>query len=215
MVPFAPAVLGTRAVFTASYRAVLPGGPSSAPPARRACQGPRVLRGSRPTPQRQPRPPLKAAGRPARARRCTSLSCRAPLPSTPSSSAFGRSPVPPSCPPRPPQPFQPPAPRSQTGGPPDRAAPRPGRLGATGRPSPADFPPVYGHKPTIGEPLNLLHPSPGRIPHRSGSILASRAGRPSQGPHCKTEVLFEGLPAIGNSNSKSALAVSCKLHRKS
>jgi hypothetical protein len=29
-VPFAPAVLGTRAVFTASYRAVLPGGPSSA-----------------------------------------------------------------------------------------------------------------------------------------------------------------------------------------
>jgi hypothetical protein len=30
VVPFAPAVLGTRAVFTASYRAVLPGGPSSA-----------------------------------------------------------------------------------------------------------------------------------------------------------------------------------------
>jgi hypothetical protein len=72
-------------------------------------------------------------------------------------------------------------------------------------------------RPQIGEcePLNLLHPSPGRIPHRSGSIPASCAGRPPQGPHCKTKVLFEGLPAIGNSNSKSAFAVSCKLHRKS
>jgi hypothetical protein len=37
----------------------------------------------------------------------------------------------------------------------------------------------------------------------------------AQGPHCESGNLFEGLAAIGNSNSKTALAASCKLRRKS
>jgi hypothetical protein len=71
------------------------------------------------------------------------------------------------------------------------------------------------HKSVAGEVLNLFPTSPHQPRPPPRRILALTAGRPSQGPHCKTKILFEGLPAIGNSNSKVHLAVSCKLRRKS
>jgi hypothetical protein len=81
---------------------------------------------------------------------------------------------------------------SQARAPPGRGAPRPARLGATGRPFPGAPHPILGLKSTVGEPLNLLQPFPSQGRHQSGSIPASRAGRPAQGPHCETVVLFEG-----------------------
>jgi hypothetical protein len=68
----------------------LPGDPSSAPPARRACQGPRApseaIGPHRRTPEALlplPRPPLKAAHRPPAHGHCTPASCRAPVPEHP------------------------------------------------------------------------------------------------------------------------------------
>jgi hypothetical protein len=102
MVPFAPTVLGTRAVFTAPYgelcivrRSVV-----RSPCQARLPRSVRALLGSRPTPQRsRSRAPAAApaykghaqTGR-ARPRHAGVL----PFPSTtPSSSAFGRGPAPP------------------------------------------------------------------------------------------------------------------------
>jgi hypothetical protein len=67
---------------------------------------------------------------------------------------------------------------------------------------------------TIVSPRPPPHPPPAELRRPRPEFHRSRAGRPSQGPHCKDKFLFEGLPAIGNSNSKSALDVSCKLRRK-
>jgi hypothetical protein len=82
------------------------------------------------------------------------------LPAHPFLWRFGRGPVPSTSPSRLPNLPSTTAPVSQDGASPDRAAPRPGRLGATGRPCTGNFPPICGHKPVVREPLNLLHPSP-------------------------------------------------------
>jgi hypothetical protein len=123
-----------------------------------------------------PRPPIKAAHRPARARPLhTGGSVRASAPEDPllwlsslqssTSSQFHtastisqRHPCP-----------------SQTGRPPEQGAPRPGSLGAVGRPATGASPPICGHKSMVGKPLVLPHPSPGQGRHRSGPIPASRA----------------------------------------
>jgi hypothetical protein len=92
------------------------------------------------------------------------------------------------------------------------------------RPTPpvTDARPAVGHlcsqiptKPVPSHPSTLPPPFPGQARRRLAGIWPPRAGRSAQGPHCESGVLFEGLPAIGNSNSKTVLAASCKLHRKS
>jgi hypothetical protein len=85
-----------------------------------------------------------------------------------------------------------------------------------------DARPAAGHlcsqiptKPVPSHPSTLPPPFPGQARQRLAGIWPPRAGRSAQGPHCESGVLFEGLPAIGNSNSKTVLATSCKLRRKS
>jgi hypothetical protein len=133
-----------------------------------------------------PRPPIKATHRPAVPGLGTPASCRSRAPPPPLArlAAVQRLPSSPSRLPNLPSTT---APVLQAGASPDRAAPRPGRLGAAGRPCTGDFPPIYGHKPVYGEPLNLPHPSPGQIRHRSGSIPASRAGRSARDHIAKLE----------------------------
>jgi hypothetical protein len=101
----------------------------------------------------------------------------APLRETPSSSSFRHSPVLPRSSTRPPQPPRATSAASQTGAPPERGAPRPGSLGAAGRPATGVPPPFWGHKPVHGRPLFLLHPSPAKFP--TGMAQFRRDAAPS------------------------------------
>jgi hypothetical protein len=108
-----------------------------------------------------PRPPIKAMHRPARARplHAGSLSVR-PLPRTPSSGLFCRSPVLPRSSTRPPQPPHAARAPTQTGRPPEQGAPRPGSLGAAGRPTTGAPPPSAGTNPQRVSPSSFSTPSP-------------------------------------------------------
>jgi hypothetical protein len=87
--------------------------------------------------------------------------------------------------------------------------------GATEHPRRQPYPPTKPSNQARVSPRPPPHPPPAGLRRSPAEIAAGPpAGRP-QGPHCKTKDLCEVLPAIGNSNSKSALAVSCKLCRKS
>jgi hypothetical protein len=141
-----------------------------------------------------PRLPIKPAQRPEphrprTGRHCTDHNTRrrhclcAPLRSRSSDScAAGQHPF--AAPPRPYKPTSVARAPSLTGRPSEQRAPRPGSLGAVGRPSTGAPPPICGHESTVAKPLDLPHPIPGQGRHRSGPISTSRAALHAQGLHC-------------------------------
>jgi hypothetical protein len=88
-------------------------------------------------------------------------------------------------------------------------------LGAAARLAAGKPRPQLRPKPAPSHPSSLPPPFPGQAGDELAGNCSSRAGRPPLGPHCKTKVLFEGLPASGNLNSKVLLADYCKLRKKS
>jgi hypothetical protein len=180
-----------RASCTASYRSEMTAGPSPVSCARRARWPPyHGIEAGVPS----PRLPIKPAQRPEphrprTGRHCTDRNTRrrhclcAPLRSRSSDScAAGQHPF--AAPPRPYKPTSVARAPSLTGRPSEQRAPRPGSLGAVGRPSTGAPPPICGHESTVAKPLDLPHPIPGQGRHRSGPISTSRAALHAQGLHC-------------------------------
>jgi hypothetical protein len=84
----------------------------------------------------------------------------------------------------------------------------------------AGRPPVFSHQSAASNrwlvcPSTYPTHSPADSPTGVAQFRRATPAGPPRDHIAKQKFFFEGLPAIGNSNSKSVLAVSCKLRRKS